>query len=602
MKTGCVFSEKLSRGKMHGEDAYPYVKDNIVAVADGLGGRGPEQYRDIVTGKIYTSAYIGANTVLESIQSIPAEELNAETLRTAIQNGLNTAKSKYEKVHTGISSSMFKTFPTTLALGYIDNMDLLHAYWCGDSRVYVWESERGLLQISKDDLEDEALNPFTNIAEGGRMSQFISLSTNYSINEASYQIGKEKNALIFAASDGVFDFFQSPMHFEMFLLELLQKNESFDAFITELQSSLVRISGDDVSMGMLFKGSSTYNCWKFDFKKRMDVLKNEMDEIEKNKELLIENDRKISVINQKISELSKEILSRESAEIVNKLVDAEFPEEIVKEFIRLIPKELAQEMSEYQEEVKKNVAMLKEMEKILLMKLAKEYLQREQTHLWIWTNEYKYKELINERELIKNTFEELAKRIKKLGNVMMENTNAVAEKLIHENVVDEEYFPEAKKIMGEILSIMQQVENQGKLVKRKERCEYSIDKICEITAEKYQKLYKEFIWEDKELSFSVNSEIRDLLEAFRHSKTEKITLMGKREELKKRIQDHLLNSNIYEIAEKFCREEEMLKFAEFKKCECEYLQQQSIYEKEIQTKLENMWNVYRKSYESYLVA
>lgn len=602
MKTGCVFSEKLSRGKMHGEDAYPYVKDNIVAVADGLGGRGPEQYRDIVTGKIYTSAYIGANTVLESIQSIPAEELNAETLRTAIQNGLNTAKSKYEKVHTGISSSMFKTFPTTLALGYIDNMDLLHAYWCGDSRVYVWESERGLLQISKDDLEDESLNPFTNIAEGGQMSQFISLSTNYSINESSYQIDKEKNALIFAASDGVFDFFESPMHFEMFILELLQKNGSFDAFITELQSSLIRISGDDVSMGLLFKGSNLYNYWKFDSKKRMDVLKTEMDEIEKQKEFLIENDRKISVINQKLSELSKEVISRESAEIVNKLVDAELSEEIVKKIIRLLPKELAQEMSEYQENMKKNVAMLKEMEKNLLIKLAKEYLQREQTHLWIWTNEYKYKELINERELIKNTFDELAERIKELGNVMMGNTNAVAEKLIHENVVDEKYFPEAKRIMGEILSIMQQVENQGKLVKRKERCEYSIDRICEITAEKNQKLYKEFIWENKELPFPVSSEIRDLLEVFRHSKAEKITLMGKREELKNRIQDHLLDSNIYEIAEKFCREEEMQKFEELKKCECECLQQQSVYEKEIQSKLENMWNVYRKSYESYLVA
>ena len=158
------FDAEIVYSSANPKNVYQYVKDNIVAVADGLGGRGPEQYRDIVTGKIYTSAYIGANTVLESIQSIPAEELNAETLRTAIQNGLNTAKSKYEKVHTGISSSMFKTFPTTLALGYIDNMDLLHAYWCGDSRVYVWESERGLLQISKDDLEDEALNPFTNIA------------------------------------------------------------------------------------------------------------------------------------------------------------------------------------------------------------------------------------------------------------------------------------------------------------------------------------------------------------------------------------------------------------------------------------------------------
>ena len=327
-----------------------------------------------------------------------------------------------------------------------------------------------------------------------------------------------------------------------------------------------------------------------------------MDEIEKQKELLIENDRKISVINQKLSELSKEVISRESVEIVNKLVDAELPEEIVKKIIRLLPKELEQEMSEYQEKVKKNAAMLKEMEKNLLIELAKEYLQREQTHLWIWTNEYKYKELINERELIKNTFDELAKRIKKLGNVMMENTNAVAEKLMHENLVDEKYFPEAKRIMGEILSILQQEENQGKLVKRKERCEYSIDRICEITAEKYQKLYKEFIWEDKELSFPVSTEISDLLEAFRHSRVEKITLMGKREELKKRIQGYLLDSSINEIAEKFCREEEMKKFAELKKCECEYLQQQSIYEKEIQSKLENMWNVYRKSYESYLVA
>jgi len=29
MKTGFVFSEKLSRGKVHGEDAHPYVRNNI---------------------------------------------------------------------------------------------------------------------------------------------------------------------------------------------------------------------------------------------------------------------------------------------------------------------------------------------------------------------------------------------------------------------------------------------------------------------------------------------------------------------------------------------------------------------------------------------
>lgn len=597
MKTGFVFSEKLSRGKVHGEDAHPYVMNNIVAVADGLGGRGPEQYRDIETGEIYTSAYIGANTVIEAVQTIPHNELSSDSIKNAIMKGFNYARKKYKKVCMGVSSSMFKIFPTTLALGYIDN-NWLHAFWCGDSRVYVLDCKKGLIQISKDDLADEKLDPFTNIVESGQMSQYVSLSSDFVINESIYQLSHE-NTIVFAASDGAFDYFQSPMHLEMFLLKTLQASTSFEEFIINMQSGLVEISGDDISVGLVFEGSDSYVNWKASTKERFEILGKDLDVVEERKRLLDENSKVLDEIHEEISRLYGSIISMEIPGIVKKILKKQLTEEQETKLRCVLPGTLTQKVDNHISEIQKIKVLHKELENTLMLEIANDYLKREQANIRIWTNEHKYRELLSERSRLKGKFAEIAEKLTEIGKVLTSKSHIITGELIQEKPISEEFIDDMKNIFNEFLAVVYQGAVFGKLARRKEKCENAITKLRIIVAENNKIMYRDFLYSNETLPFGVSDKTRELVEVFRQKLSESSKLNESAMRLERELSDCLLSMSSYETISVLCDGVDFSRINELKEKEVTYLQQNSTYEKEVQSLLESIWDNYRKSYEYY---
>lgn len=598
MRKGRVFVEKLSRGKKQGEDGFPYVADNIVAVADGLGGRGPEQYKDIKTGSIYSSAYIGATTVIEAVQSIPHNQISCDSIKKTIIERLERAQKNYVKISNGISSSMFRIFPTTLALGCIDDNNILHAFWCGDSRVYVWNPQNGLIQISKDDLIDDALDPLSNIYEGGQMSQYVSLSSDFDINESSYQLETE-NSIVFAASDGAFDYFRSPMHFEMFLLNKMQESASFEEFLFNVKCALEENSGDDVSMAVLFVGSDSYASWKFGIRERFKVLKQNLDVVDEKEKQLDENNNRLEEIRKEIQQISGNIISMATPGIIGRIFDMNMQSEQDKELREILPKTLMCKIDDHISEKHRYESIKSEVEGALLLNLAKDLLGRDSANMGIWTTEYKYRQLIIEKQKILARVERIGERVGELAKELYEQYHIISGELVQGKSISVEYVEKIKSISNELISHLAQVVVLGKLSKRKAKCEADINKICQGVVDKNREYFRGFIYDQRTLTFDISEITTTLFGKMQQIRTKINALDENEQNIKREIVEYLSSVSSLETIKALLGDVDMSKFYELKEKEGLHVSQRSIYEKEIEIELKNIWARYRKTYEFY---
>ena len=127
---------------------------------------------------------------------------------------------RYAGGSSRIRGGLFREFPTTAAIVYIQNSSrgiLLHVIWAGDSRVYLMDG-RGLAQLSGDDIEGE--DAFTNLYNDGVLTNVLSSDKNYALHSKSILLSEP--ALVLTATDGCFGYLSSPMEFEYLLLESLE--------------------------------------------------------------------------------------------------------------------------------------------------------------------------------------------------------------------------------------------------------------------------------------------------------------------------------------------------------------------------------------------
>ena len=249
------------------QDAEPVATDKYIIVCDGLGGDGSAKHITESEENPHKnkSAYLGSRK-LSKICVDFFEENFAALLSTDIKKCIERLKVKINEELTAYVTKYPKTedskggmvFPTTLAgVVYKEDDECVNAtvIWAGDSRVYLLTEENSLQQLSKDDVVGEFDACF---GKDCRMSNCISQDEPFFINYASYKL--PKHCVIFACSDGCFDFTKSPMHFEMEILKALfgaKKIESGvleDSFKTVLKSMN---SGDDCTLaGVVFNYSS----------------------------------------------------------------------------------------------------------------------------------------------------------------------------------------------------------------------------------------------------------------------------------------------------------------------------------------------------------
>ena len=135
-------------------------------------------------------------------------------------------------------------FPTTLASAIFKEVEdgiQTTLIWAGDSRTYIFDLEKGLQQISKDDVIGEFDACF---GKDCRMGNCISQDVDFKLNYATFILPKK--CVLFVCSDGCFDFMPTPIHFEFEIMRALYSaqnlNESFEKSIRAMNA------GDDCTM------------------------------------------------------------------------------------------------------------------------------------------------------------------------------------------------------------------------------------------------------------------------------------------------------------------------------------------------------------------
>ena len=281
-------SEKIS-GK--GEDAPPIrhkFEDNawVLLVCDGMGGAGSIPYASC-DGK--TGAKIGAESVaawakgfFEAIPDVRPRLLDeqlASEFHAEIAVKLKCAADELDSQETTQSklrSKLHKRLPTTLACITlaVEQKELrAQAIWAGDSRCFCMTSDDGLQQLSVDD-QKQLCDPFESLSLDPQMSNYVNADTEFIFNSARF--GLPLPAVLLVATDGCFQYVETPAHFEELLLSSLAQAASTEEWSSLLSQRIEAVTGDDASMSLQAVGWTSFESLKSAFAVRRNQLSDVM--------------------------------------------------------------------------------------------------------------------------------------------------------------------------------------------------------------------------------------------------------------------------------------------------------------------------------------
>lgn len=298
------------------EDAKPYVGDNIIIVADGLGGAGstvhditPKKY-DVIKRKLFESAFPDFDVekkkkietrLNEWIKPICEKGSHTSALWASriaiarcayalecnpefIDRDLSDAKVR-ENLVGYISKGLKETVKTfNLQKGKFDNQVLLpttlafmkystdetnktttvEVLWAGDSRCYVLTVD-GLKQLTIDDEDNSGAVTNLFLADDKIKSR---------LNYRKYTISNP--CVLIGVSDGIFDPFDPHDGFgvEKTILEQIKKSQSYTALMKNLYEFYGKVHADDSTMAFVPIGFVDFKDLKNQLNGRTDkVLK-----------------------------------------------------------------------------------------------------------------------------------------------------------------------------------------------------------------------------------------------------------------------------------------------------------------------------------------
>ena len=268
-----VFKEKIAG---NGEDSYLYFADRnggIAGVFDGCGGSGAKRYEKF-QGK--TGAYMASRAVsgatkdwFQSVLNGEDSADNAESLKIKIKTYLELCK-KIGGSKSAFKGSLSKDFPTTaaviLATAAKEQVQAT-CMWAGDSRCYKLDSE-GLKQLTEDDIA--GFDAMENLSADAAITNAISASKDFLIHQKAITLSTP--CILFAATDGCFGYFSTPMEFEFLLLSTLLEADTVAEWEAKISAVLQEVAGDDYTISGMSLGFGTFANLKKAFIKRCDYL------------------------------------------------------------------------------------------------------------------------------------------------------------------------------------------------------------------------------------------------------------------------------------------------------------------------------------------
>lgn len=295
------------------QDAEPIAQDTHLIICDGLGGDGSSNH--FVNGQsteIKKSAYLGSRKLSEICDAFYSENYDGllceNTIANLVFNLKYTIKREFDQylaLNPKVDSSTGGgVFPTTLASAVFKELEdgiETTIIWAGDSRVYIFDLEKGLQQISKDDVIGEFDACF---GKDCRMGNCVSQDQEFKLNYATYKLPKQ--CVLFVCSDGCFDFMPSPIHFELEIMRALfstqNLSESFEKTIRAMKA------GDDCTIAGCIFNISTSELQEFirtRIKEYIAPMRNAIDNSDVEYDRLVEENkleiRKLNSENRKLN-------------------------------------------------------------------------------------------------------------------------------------------------------------------------------------------------------------------------------------------------------------------------------------------------------------
>ncbi|GJD22729.1 hypothetical protein RIVM261_076850 [Rivularia sp. IAM M-261] len=268
----------------NGEDSH-LVDDNVNAefvvlgAFDGLGGRSAG-FDGKTGGQIASQqATRIARIVLNQWNGKLTKNIATELQDRICQLLKSQADSKMSK--SRLSGTLTgKRLCTTIALASIpkkvdpDTKAFeISLAWMGDSRVYFLSPQKGLQQLTVDDLEIEK-DAFQMIREDPRMSQYLTadIPSDWQIHFALENINEKGCVLV--CTDGCFQYLPTPWDFEKLLLETLIDSGSPEDWKNLLIGQYEKIKQDDVSLILYPIGFYDFNNLQISYQNRLNILTN----------------------------------------------------------------------------------------------------------------------------------------------------------------------------------------------------------------------------------------------------------------------------------------------------------------------------------------
>lgn len=272
----------------HGEDAEPLLhahaetRCRCLAVFDGMGGAGA-----LASGspdgrsEAFRAARLARGVVAELAGERSLCAMDVDESRQLVERSLRDAfradpsDPDGAASRTRLISKMIRRLPTTLAMAVVASAArdvVVRALWVGDSRVYALTPADGLMQLTRDHVRYPR-DAFDALYDDPPLSNCISADGEFSVEAVERTF--RPPVLVFAATDGVFGYWRSPMHFESALLTSLRESASVDDWEARLGASIESVAADDASMAAVVVTMRGLRSFSRAFHRRSQLLRSE---------------------------------------------------------------------------------------------------------------------------------------------------------------------------------------------------------------------------------------------------------------------------------------------------------------------------------------
>lgn len=284
-KLDMVFIVSSEAYQGEGEDSFCCSCSNdsaVIAVFDGCGGLGSRKY-DNYDG--HTGAFIASRLVSGAVydwfqcrdtdvvslnsQDVADKVADDSVLRARVANALSMGESLAGSA-LKLRGSMVRDFPTTAAIALADNHRdavRLQIMWAGDSRVYILGCD-GLMPLSRDDTDSQ--DAFEDLRKDPVQTNVLSSDGRFTLHSRSFFLTEP--AMILAATDGYFGYWNTPMEFEYFLLNTLEKSVSLEEWKKRLREDIKDVTGDDATLAAMAFYFGTFDRMKSYYTDRCRTL------------------------------------------------------------------------------------------------------------------------------------------------------------------------------------------------------------------------------------------------------------------------------------------------------------------------------------------